>query len=81
MSKFDRIIKLLEDDGFEEVGICLEDDMSNNYISFEKDTINGVVTTNLTYNRVHQIFHDIEGNIELEASFGHETFIKLFKES
>jgi len=47
---------------YEEIGTYLDDeDVDNNYISFEKDTPEGLIITNVTNNRVYQIFHDLRG--------------------
>lgn len=75
MTKISHIIKLLGENGYEELGTCLNDDMDNNYIVFEKDTPKGVITVNVSNNRVHQIFHDIKGHVELEVSYGYDMFI------
>ncbi len=41
---------------------------------FEEDTPEGLIITNVTNNRVYQIFHDLRGKIELEAGYGYDVF-------
>lgn len=80
MTDITRIIQLLEENGYEEIGTYLDDeDVDNNYISFEKDTPEGLIITNVTNNRVYQIFHDLRGKIELEVGFGYDVFLTIFK--
>lgn len=79
MTDITRIIQLLEENGYEEIGTYLDDeDVDNNYISFEKDTPEGLIITNVTNNRVYQIFHDLKGKIELEAGYGYDVFLTIF---